>query len=210
MCLQWLKEKLFRKQEPDEMKFLITGLGNIGTEYEGTRHNVGFDIVDALAAEKGVPFKSVRYGEMAEISHKGRKFFLLKPNTFMNLSGNAIRYWLTRNNILKANLLVILDDLNLPLGSIRLRGKGSDGGHNGLKSIDQLTGGNNYARLRIGIGDDFYSGMQTDYVLGKWKRDEWDELAKTFHETSKLILDFGAIGLSHTMTKYNKKISKKK
>ncbi|MBL7814909.1 MAG: aminoacyl-tRNA hydrolase [Saprospiraceae bacterium] len=187
------------------MKYLIAGLGNIGADYEGTRHNIGFDVVDLLARELGGTFKHDSQAFVAEVKHKGRIFVLIKPTTYMNLSGKAVRYWLTKHNIPKENLLVILDDLALPFGKQRLRPSGSDGGHNGLKSIDQLTGGNNYARLRIGIGAEFKKGQQADYVLGKWTSEENNQLPEILTYATETIKAFGTIGIAFTMNQFNKK-----
>ena len=186
------------------MKYLIAGLGNIGAEYDDTRHNIGFEILDRLARKAEVSFKNDTLGSVAEIKHKGRTFILLKPSTYMNLSGKAVRYWLQKEKIEPENLLVVLDDLQLPFGKQRLRPKGSDGGHNGLKSIDQLLGSDEYARLRIGIGDDFKTGKQVNYVLGKWTNKEHLELPDITLYAMDTILSFGAIGLALTMNTYNK------
>lgn len=204
--MSWLK-KLFTKEkiEPDPMKYLITGLGNMGAKYDNTRHNIGFDVVDELAREFDVSFKHEQLGDVAQFRHKGRTFILLKPSTYMNLSGKAVRYWLQKHKIEKPNLLVIVDDLHLELGAIRLRGKGSDAGHNGLKSVDQMTGGNNYARLRLGIGNDFHKGQQANFVLGEWDSNEQDKVKEVVKDAAQAVKSFGTIGLSHTMTKYNKK-----
>lgn len=185
------------------MKYLIVGLGNMGAEYEGTRHNIGFAVVDALAAAFDVNFKTETLGDIAEFRHKGRTFVLLKPSTYMNRSGKAVRYWLQKLKIPKERLLVVVDDLNLSLGKIRLRGKGSPGGHNGLKDIDQMTGGGHYARLRIGIGDDFPQGRQVDYVLGKWSTAERDRLPEIIDRAADTIKGFATIGLQHAMNQYN-------
>lgn len=187
------------------MKYLIVGLGNPGSKYEQTRHNVGFEVMDNLAKRFGVDFGADTHGDLAVLKHKGRTFILLKPNTFMNLSGKAVRYWLQKEKVPQENLLVVVDDLNLDLGQLRLRGKGSDGGHNGLKSIDQLLGGNKYARLRVGIGDDFHNGQQVDYVLGEWTNKEWETLPDVLYRAAECVLSFGSIGLGHTMSEYNKK-----
>ncbi len=200
----WLKS-LFKKEEPDPMKYLIVGLGNMGADYDGTRHNIGFEVVDALAKEFDVSFKDDNLGDITEFRHKGRTFVLLKPSTYMNLSGKAVRYWLQKKKIQKENLLVVLDDLNLPFGKQRLRGKGSDGGHNGLKNIDELNGGNKYARLRLGIGSEFHKGQQVNYVLGEWTSEEKDGLPEIFKLAKETIKGFGTIGLSRAMTQYNKK-----
>ena len=200
-------QQIFNKKEtePDTMKYLIAGLGNIGADYEGTRHNVGFGVVDVIVKDLGGTFRFDSQAFVAEAKHKGRTFVLIKPTTYVNLSGKAVRYWLTKHNIPKENLLVVLDDLALPFGKQRLRPSGSDGGHNGLKSIDQLTGGNNYARLRIGIGAEFRKGQQADYVLGKWTRDEDKELPFVLQYAADTALAFGTIGLAFTMNQFNKK-----
>jgi len=204
----WLKN-LFNfskeQEEPDPMKYLIVGLGNMGAEYDNTRHNIGFNVVDALAAEFEVIFKDDSLGFLAVFKHKGRTFILLKPTTYMNRSGKAVRHWMTKKKIQKPNVLVIVDDKNLDFGILRLRGKGSDGGHNGLKDIDQMTGGNNYARIRFGIGNDFGKGRQVDFVLGKWDSDEEDRLPEIIKRATDGVKKFGTIGLSHTMTELNKK-----
>ncbi len=187
------------------MKYLIAGLGNPGAKYEYTRHNIGFLVVDHLAKEAGVEWRADTYGEVATFRHKGRTFVLLKPNTYMNLSGKAVRYWLQKEKLEKDRLLVVMDDLNLEFGQQRLRGKGSDGGHNGLKSIDQLTGGNNYARLRLGIGNDFRQGQQVDYVLGEWSPEEEAELTEIIKLAAEAVKSFGAVGLARTMNAYNRK-----
>lgn len=187
------------------MKYLIVGLGNMGADYDHTRHNVGFEVVDALAREFDVRFENEHLGDVGEFKHKGRIFVLLKPSTYMNRSGKAVRYWLQKKNIAKENLLVILDDLNLPFGKQRLRSKGSDGGHNGLKDIDQMIGGSDYARLRLGIGDDFSKGRQVDYVLGKWTREENEKLPEILKFAADTVKSFGAIGLEQTMNLFNKK-----
>lgn len=189
--------------EPDPMKYLLVGLGNMGAEYDDTRHNVGFEVVDYIARQKEVSFKNDQLGDIAEFKHRGRTYILLKPSTYMNRSGKAVRYWQQKHKIQPSNLLVILDDLNLPFGKQRLRGKGKDGGHNGLKDIDQILGGNNYARLRIGIGDGFSKGRQVDYVLGKWDKKEGLELPDVLKKAAETALSFGAIGLQHTMSKFN-------
>ncbi len=200
-------KKLFSKKEriPDHMKYLIAGLGNIGVDYEGTRHNVGFEVVDALAKAFDASFEDDHLGNIAEFKFRGRTFVLLKPNTYMNRSGKSVRYWLQKKKIPKENLLVIIDDLNLPFGTQRLRGKGSDGGHNGLKDIDQMTGGNNYARLRIGIGDNYHKGQQVNYVLGKWSEKELEELPEIIDYAVETAKAFGTIGLNHAMNEFNKK-----
>jgi len=205
--IEWLKS-LFRRPaegtlQPDPMKYLIVGLGNIGAEYENTRHNIGFAVVDHLAREAEVSFKVETLGSLAQIRHKGRTFILLKPSTYMNRSGKSVRYWLHKHKISKSNMLVVVDDLNLPFGTIRLRGKGSDGGHNGLKDIDQFTGGNNYARLRLGIGNEYPRGRQADYVLSEWDSEESEKLPEFCKKAAEVVKSFGAIGLQRTMNQYN-------
>lgn len=204
--LNWWKE-LFKKEEieADPMKYLIVGLGNIGSEYDDTRHNIGFDIVDKLAKSGEVEWETENLGSVATVKHKGRTLILLKPSTYMNRSGKSVRYWMQKHKIEKANILVIVDDLNLPFGKQRLRGKGSDGGHNGLKDIDAMTGGNNYARLRVGIGSDFSKGKQVNFVLGKWTEEEQETLAEIIDYAAETAKSFAAIGLNHTMNNRNKK-----
>ncbi len=187
------------------MKYLIVGLGNIGADYENTRHNVGFDVVEALAKTADVPFKNDSFGTIAEMKHKSRTFLLLKPNTYMNLSGKAVRYHLQKHQIPIENLLVILDDLALPFGKQRLRPSGSDGGHNGLKSINQLLNTQNYARLRVGIGSNFHKGQQADYVLGKWTDEENKLLPEVVAYAAETVKAFGTIGIQFTMNQFNKK-----
>lgn len=206
--LNWFKSKIsqfFKEAEPDPMKYLIVGLGNMGYDYDDTRHNIGFDVVDYLAKEFSLTYKNATLGDVAEFKHKGRTFVLLKPSTFMNLSGKAVRYWMTKHQVEQANVLIILDDLNLPYGRQRIKGKGSDGGHNGLKDINRALGNQNYARLRLGIGNDYHKGQQANFVLGKWTKEERETLPniiKTAVETTKA---FGTIGLKFTMEKFNKK-----
>ncbi|MEM9835905.1 MAG: aminoacyl-tRNA hydrolase [Bacteroidota bacterium] len=185
------------------MKFLIVGLGNPGPKYEDTRHNIGFKVVDKMAGE--TEWEAVSHGAMARVKHRGKQLLLLKPDTYMNLSGKAVRYWLQKEKIDKKNLLVIMDDLHLDYARIRLRGKGSDAGHNGLKSIDNLTGGNNYARLRCGIGHDFHPGQQANYVLSEWGAEELAELKAFVDRCAEAAFSFCAHGLSNTMNKFNNK-----
>lgn len=185
------------------MKYLIVGLGNVGADYEGTRHNIGFEVVDALARESGAAFAPDSHAYMARIRHKGRQLILIKPTTYMNLSGKAVRYWLQKENIPQENLLVILDDLNLPLGKLRLRAKGSDGGHNGLKHIDQTLGRQDYARLRVGIGDDFHRGQQVNYVLGRWTAEELKKLPSLLERCIEGIKQFSTIGAARAMNQIN-------
>ena len=186
------------------MKHLIVGLGNIGEEYQDTRHNIGFLVLDALASASNISFTDRRYGAVCSFKYKGREFILLKPSTFMNLSGNAVNYWLKKEKIDVEKLLVIVDDLALPLGSIRMRKKGSDGGHNGLAHINLILGTSDYARIRFGIGNNFSKGSQRNYVLGPWNREEKDFIAKRTEIVIEMIKSFGTAGTELTMTKYNK------
>ena len=184
-------------------KYLIVGLGNPGREYEMTRHNTGFMVVDELANKLGVTFEDKRYGFVAEASIKGRKVFILKPTTYMNLSGNAVRYWLQKENIDQSRMLVIVDDLSIPLGDFRLKGNGSNGGHNGLGNIQQLIG-QQYARLRMGIGADFQQGQQVDWVLGKYDDDDMKTLQPSIDMAVEIIKSFVLAGLNITMNQFNK------
>lgn len=181
------------------MKFLITGLGNIGYEYEHTRHNVGFEIVDLLCRQLEGNWHDDHHGELAEVKFKGRTLLLLKPGTYMNLSGKAIRYWLQKEKISLENTLVICDDINLDFGKLRLRAKGSAGGHNGLKNIQELLGTDLYPRLRVGIGSDFGRGRQVNYVLGKWTEDEAAELSLIREKAAEVIKAFVTVGITHAM-----------
>ena len=184
-------------------KYLIVGLGNPGYEYENTRHNTGFMVLDKMAESVGVSFEDKRYGYVAETSIKGRKVFLLKPTTYMNLSGNAVRYWLQKENIDQKRLLVVVDDLSIPLGDYRLKGNGSNGGHNGLGNIQQLIG-QQYARLRMGIGSDFQRGQQVDWVLGKYTDEDMRTLQPSIDEAVEIIRSFVLAGLDITMNQFNK------
>lgn len=185
------------------MKYLIAGLGNIGPEYELTRHNIGFLVLDRLADIQKASFKISRYAEKAEVKFKGRQIHLIKPTTYMNLSGKSIVYWLKELKIQKENLLVIVDDLALPFGSLRMRGKGSSAGHNGLKNIEELIGGLDYPRLRFGIGNEFSRGQQVDYVLENFKPEEFEKLTPLLDSASEMILSFCTIGLDRTMSQFN-------
>ncbi len=187
------------------MKYLIAGLGNIGAEYAETRHNIGFQVVDALAATAGATFITERYGAVAEVRHKGRTLLLLKPSTYMNLSGKAVRYWMEAEKIPLENLLVVVDDIALPFGTLRMRTKGSAGGHNGLKSITELLGTEAYARMRFGVGGDFARGHQVDYVLGEWTAEEHEALPARLKLFGDAVLSFATIGAERTMNLYNKK-----
>jgi PTH1 family peptidyl-tRNA hydrolase len=184
-------------------KYLIVGLGNIGAEYDMTRHNTGFMVLDAFAKASNIVFDDRRYGFVAETSLRGRKIILLKPSTFMNLSGNAVRYWLDKENIDQQRLLVISDDVALPLGAFRLKAKGSNGGHNGLGHIQQLIG-QDYARLRMGVGNDFPRGMQIDWVLGRYSEEQLKELQPSIDIAVDIIKSFVLAGIDVTMNQYNK------
>ncbi|MEZ4920798.1 MAG: aminoacyl-tRNA hydrolase [Saprospiraceae bacterium] len=181
------------------MKYLITGLGNPGYEYDNTRHNIGFEVVDALCKDLGGSWNSDHHGQLATVKFKGRTLILLKPSTYMNLSGKAIRYWLQKEKIAIENSMVVLDDLNLDFGKLRMRAKGSDGGHNGLKSIQDLLATADYPRLRIGIGSNFGKGKQVNYVLGKWTEDEAAELPHILDRSVEGIKAFATVGLQRAM-----------
>ena len=187
------------------MKHLIAGLGNIGDEYRNTRHNVGFMVLDAAAAASGIVFKDSRYGFVASMRHRNAELILLKPSTFMNRSGNAVRYWLQKEKIALENLLVITDDIAIPTGSIRLRASGSAGGHNGLTSIGEILGTDQYARLRVGIGNNFPKGGQVNYVLGEWSPEELLVIEKRMPLAVEMIFSFALAGCELTMTAYNRK-----
>lgn len=187
------------------MKYLVAGLGNIGSEYENTRHNIGFKILDAFAEASNISFGPDRYGDTAIAKHKGRSLVLLKPSTFMNLSGKAVSYWLQKEKIPIEKLLVITDDLALPFGTLRLKKKGSDGGHNGLKNIQELLGTTNYPRLRFGIGDEFSKGQQVNYVLSNWDEEESKKLDERISKCCEIIQAFATIGAERAMSTFNGK-----
>ena len=187
------------------MKYLITGLGNIGSEYWGTRHNIGFRVVNKLVEDAGTAFQEERYGASARMRVKNCELVVLKPNTFMNLSGHAVRYWLQKENIPVENLLIVVDDLALPFGTLRLKPKGSDAGHNGLKNIAELLGTQAYARLRFGIGNDFPRGGQIDYVLGKFPQEQLDAMPEKLALAADIIKSFCLAGIQLTMNQYNNK-----
>jgi peptidyl-tRNA hydrolase, PTH1 family len=187
------------------MKYLIVGLGNIGEEYKNTRHNIGFNIVDAFALLNNGLFTDNRYASTCTVKMKGRSFILIKPNTYMNLSGKAINYWLQKENIPIEHLMVIVDDIALPLGTIRIRAKGSDAGHNGLKNIQDILGHSNYCRLRFGIGNDYPKGAQVDFVLGEWTKEETQILPERIKIANDAITSFGLCGTQFTMNNFNNK-----
>ncbi|MBS1589052.1 MAG: aminoacyl-tRNA hydrolase [Bacteroidetes bacterium] len=186
------------------MKFLIVGLGNIGFEYDSTRHNIGFDVADAFVIKHGGSFRLDRHAHVADCRWKGKLFTVLKPTTFMNLSGKAVKYWLDKEKIPLENLLVIVDELALPLGTIRLRGSGSAGGHNGLKNIELLLQTAQYSRLRFGIGNNFPKGKQIDFVLGKWNLNEIPTVKENVLKSIDAIESFATVGLERTMNQFNK------
>lgn len=206
-------EKLFKKssepfvaeEENPMKKFLIVGLGNIGEKYENTRHNIGFKILDYFAKAEVLTFETQKLGDITTYKLKGRTFIFLKPNTYMNLSGKAVLYWLTQEKIPMENLLVITDDLNLPFGSIRLKTKGSDGGHNGLKDIQDKLNTTKYNRFRFGISDTFSKGRQVDYVLGEWTAEETEKLSERLDKSIELIKSFVLSGVNNTMNVFNGK-----
>lgn len=187
------------------MKFLIVGLGNIGSEYEETRHNIGFKVVEWMAREMGATWRSDRYAAVAEGKNKGKTFILVKPTTYMNLSGQAVRYWMQAEKIPIENVMIITDDLALPFGKLRMRAKGSDGGHNGLKHIAQTLQTENYPRLRFGVGNEFSKGQQVDYVLGAWSEEEKKTLPERIEAAAKGMYSFAHIGLERTMNTINTK-----
>ena len=206
--IKWIS-KLFQSNqsvvEPDMKKFLIVGLGNIGAEYVNTRHNIGFKILDHFAKKQNISFQASKLGDLVEYKIKGRTLLLLKPNTYMNLSGKAVKYWMEKENIEKENILVITDDLNLSFGTIRIKAKGSDGGHNGLKSIQSLLNSTEYPRFRFGISDEFKKGKQVDYVLGEWNEDEKTKLPERLDQSVEIIQSFALAGLANTMNEFNGK-----
>lgn len=186
-------------------KYLIIGLGNIGEKYEHTRHNIGFKILDHFASKESITFETKKLGDVATYKLKGRSFIFLKPNTYMNLSGKAVLYWLTKEKIPLENTLVITDDLNLPFGSIRLKTKGSDGGHNGLKDIQEKLNTTKYNRYRFGISDAFSKGRQVDYVLGEWTEEENNKLTERLDQSIEIIKSFALAGVNNTMNAFNGK-----
>jgi PTH1 family peptidyl-tRNA hydrolase len=185
------------------LKYLVTGLGNVGDEYHETRHNIGFMILDALAKESNITFSDKRYGFVAEHRYKGRTFILLKPSIYVNLSGKAVRFWLQKESVPLENLLVLADDLSLPFGTIRLRPRGGDGGHNGLTSIIENLGLQDFARLRFGIGGEFPYGTQVEYVLGKFTTEEKSVLKEKITLCHEIIRSFGTAGIDRTMNTFN-------
>ena len=186
-------------------KFLIIGLGNIGDQYKNTRHNIGFSVLDKLAEEKELQFETKKLADIASFKHKGRTFILVKPNTYMNLSGKAVKYWMEKEKIPLENILVITDDVNIPFGTLRIKARGSSGGHNGVQNINDILQNQNYARLRFGIGGEYKRGQQIDYVLGKWTDEELKILPERIEKMTKIIPSFGLAGISNTMNEFNGK-----
>lgn len=203
--LQRLFHREDKRQEPNKMKYLITGLGNIGNEYADTRHNIGFMMADAFARKQNAEWQSGRYGDIAHTRVKNAEITLLKPSTYMNLSGQAVRYWAQKENIPLENILIIVDDLSLPVGKIRMRGSGSAGGHNGLKNIEECLGTANYARIKFGIGNEFPRGGQIDFVLGQFSDEDKTIIAERADYVGDMIKSFCLQGLDRTMNQYNKK-----
>ncbi len=207
--MKWLTQLFSKTPKVDNIdsmkKFLIVGLGNIGAEYVNTRHNIGFKVLDYIAQKESLTFETAKLGAITEYSIKGRKLILLKPNTYMNLSGKAVQYWMEKENIAKENVLVITDDLNLPFGTIRIKAKGSDGGHNGLKNIQLILNTTEYPRFRFGISDEFKKGQQVDYVLGEWHEAEKVKLMERFVIAKEIVESFALAGLANTMNSFNGK-----
>jgi len=200
-------QKIFTKNDIGQQmhKFLIVGLGNIGFEYANTRHNIGFKILDFFAEQENLNFQIVRLGALANYRFRGKQLFLLKPNTYVNLSGKAVQYWIQKEKIPLENVFIITDDLNIPFGTIRIKAKGSDGGHNGLKNINQVIETENYARFRFGIGAIFKKGQQVNYVLGQWTEQEKITLKERLEKSSEIIKSFVIAGISKTMSDFNGK-----
>jgi PTH1 family peptidyl-tRNA hydrolase len=206
--LAFLKNIFSRNTEIKEefmKKFLIVGLGNIGPAYANTRHNIGFKIVDELAEEHKITFETEKLGDVATFKLKGRFFILLKPSTFMNLSGKSVKYWMDKENVAVENILVVTDDVNIDFGTIRLKAKGSAGGHNGLKDIQEKLNTQQYARFRFGVGANYSRGRQVDFVLGEWNKQETSELIERLPTSAKIITSFGTAGLANTMNTFNGK-----
>lgn len=202
---KFFSRKPVETEEELMRKFLIVGLGNIGEKYSNTRHNIGFQIVDALAKEHEAKFETVKLGDVASLRYKGRTFILLKPSTYMNLSGKALKYWMLQEKIALENVLVITDDVNIDFGSIRIKTKGSAGGHNGLKDIEAKLGHQKYARFRFGVGGNYPKGRQVDFVLGEWTKEEESQLIERIPMSIKAVLSFGTDGVNNTMNNFNGK-----
>lgn len=209
MIFKYFFNKRFNKKDASNQeimsKFLIVGLGNIGEKYDNTRHNIGFKILDELAKEKDISFETQKLGSIASFRFKGKTLVLLKPSTFMNLSGKALKYWMQKEKIKLENVLVVTDDLNIDFGTIRLKAKGSDGGHNGLRDIQEKLGTSSYPRFRFGVGSNFSKGRQVDYVLGEWTAEEQSQLIERLPKAVEVILSFATQGLGNTMNYFNGK-----
>ncbi|WP_459210541.1 aminoacyl-tRNA hydrolase [Aquimarina rhabdastrellae] len=205
--LKRLLSKNLSEETQEELmkKFLIVGLGNIGPKYSSTRHNIGFKVLDALAKEEDLTFETQKLGDLTTYKFKGRTFLLLKPNTYMNLSGKAVKYWMDKEKVPLENVLIITDDINIPFGTIRIKAKGSAGGHNGLKDIEAKLNTSKYTRFRFGVGADFGRGKQVDYVLGEWSTEEEAALPERYDKAIAAIKSFGTAGLSNTMNMFNGK-----
>lgn len=207
--MKWLTNIFSGKKETEPVdpmkKFLIAGLGNPGAEYVNTRHNIGFKILDRIVQQENLSWETAKLGQVAEYKLKGRTLILLKPNTYMNLSGKAVKYWLDKENIPKENLLVVTDDLNIPFGTIRIKAKGSDGGHNGLKNIQLILNSADYPRFRFGITDAFKKGQQVNYVLGEWSEEEKTTLSERLDKSADAVREFALSGIANTMSAYNGK-----
>ena len=206
--LDWISN--FKMSSNDESennmkKFLVVGLGNIGSKYANTRHNIGFKVLDHLASEEDLDFDTIKLGDVTTYKFKGRAFILLKPSTYMNLSGKAVKYWMTKEKIAIENLLIITDDINLPFGTLRIKTKGSHGGHNGLKDIQDTLNTSMYNRFRFGISDDFSKGRQVDYVLSDWGKEEEADLPERLDKSIEVIKSFGTAGIAITMNTFNGK-----
>jgi len=199
----WNSRKTILTEQDEMKKFLIVGLGNIGEKYHDTRHNIGFKVLDKLSEKQDFTFEDAKLGTIASFKHKGKSILCLKPSTYMNLSGKAVRYWIEKENIPLENVLIITDDINLSFGTIRLKTKGSDGGHNGLKDIQNTLQTTTYNRFRFGVGADFGKGRQVDYVLGEWNDEENDTMPERLEKSIQLILSFVFAGVKNTMNQYN-------
>lgn len=203
--LKFFSKKPKESKEELMKKFLIVGLGNIGEKYTNTRHNIGFQIVDALAKEHEAKFETDKLGDVTRFRFKGRTFVLLKPSTFMNLSGKAVKYWMDKEKVALENVLIITDDVNIDFGAIRFKAKGSAGGHNGMKDIEAKLSTQKYARFRFGVGGNYPKGRQVDFVLGEWNKDEESQLIERIPTSIKAVLSFGTDGLANTMNNFNGK-----
>ena len=203
--LKFFSRKSKESKEDSMKKFLIVGLGNIGEKYANTRHNIGFQILDTLAKEHEAKFDTEKLGDVASLRFKGRTFILLKPSTYMNLSGKSVKYWMDKEKIQLDNVLIVTDDVNIDFGSIRIKTKGSAGGHNGLKDIEAKLGNQKYTRFRFGVGGNYPKGRQVDFVLGEWNKDEESQLIERLPVSAKAILSFGTDGINNTMNNFNGK-----